>query len=223
MSLITPAYYRFFEELSRNMNREWFKQHKEIFMRDVFLPFKELTELVIEKSREVDPGIRIDFKQAAFRIYRDTRFSADKSPYKLWMGAAVSREGRKNTRYPEIYFQFGPKENFIAGGLYRPDKETLRKIREAIYKNPARIDRINNDPLLRKFFPAGIQGERNKRLPLKEWQELSRKQPMILNKNFYTFRTYTPQEIMRPGMADFITDHFRAMKAWNTFLLEITG
>ncbi len=218
---ITPAYYRFFEELERHMNRDWFKAHKDVFERDVFYPFKELTERVIEKSREIDPGIQLDFKQAAFRIYRDTRFSNDKSPYKLWMGAAVSRMGRKNTMYPEIYFQFGLHQNFIAGGLYRPDKQVLFKIRQAIHEHPEIMDEIHHDQQLRKFFPEGLQGERNKRLPYKEWMETAKRQPFILNKNFYTFKTLDRNEVMRPDLDNFIVDHFGAMEKWNRFLMDV--
>ncbi len=220
--LISPEFYQFVKDVAANNNREWFKRHKERYEKNVFLPFKELTEQVIELMQQLDPVIQIDYKQAAFRFHRDTRFSKDKSPYKLWMGAAVSREGRKNTRYPEIYFQFGPGENFIAGGLYRPDKDTLYNIREKIAKNPKEFEEILHDKRILKQFPGGFKGERNKRLPVKQWQELAGKYPFLLNKQFYTIKYYTPEEILQQDdLAAFIVRHYQAMQKFNDWLLDL--
>jgi len=218
---ITPQYYNFLKEVAANNNRDWFKAHKEQFDETVFLPFKALTETVIEKMQKIDSEIHINFKQAAFRFYRDTRFSADKSPYKLWMGAAVSRIGRKNTQYPELYFQFGPGENFIATGLYRPDKETLYQIRSKIAENPKEFEAVLNDKTFLKIFPDGIQGERNKRLPVKEWQQLAEKYPVVLNKQFFAVNFYSPDDIMRPDLADFIIAHYKATEVFNQWLFAI--
>ncbi len=221
---ITPKFYEFIKDVARNNNREWFKMHKKRFETDVFFPFRSLTENVITLMQQIDPGIGIDFKQAAFRFYRDTRFSKDKSPYKLWMGAAVSRMGRKNTRFPEIYFQFGPGENFIAGGLYRPDKETLYHIREKIAENPEAFEAILNDKQILNRFPCGFKGERNKRLPLKSWQTLSKKYPFILNKQFYTIKYYKPQEILQQtDLAGFIVQHYTDMQKFNEWLMRVVS
>ncbi|NPA46361.1 MAG: DUF2461 domain-containing protein [Chlorobi bacterium] len=220
--MITPAYYAFLDELKQNMNRPWFKANRERFERDVFRPFELLVGYVMESlRRDMDLPPMIQPRDLMFRFYRDTRFSADKSPYKLWMGAVVSKGGRKNDRYPELYFQLGADENFIGTGLYRPSKEMLFRIREAIHRNPARIRAIHEDPLLRRFFPEGLLGERNKRLPFKEWMETAAKEPLILNKRFYTYRTY-PRETFLGDPSEFIAAHFHAMEAWNKFLLEIS-
>ncbi len=220
MKYITSEFYNFFKDLAANNNREWFNAHKEKYTEHVFNPFKSLTENVIKKMSDIDPNIQITYKDAAFRIYRDIRFSADKSPYKLWMGAVVNRIGRKNSSFPEIYFQFGPGENFIAGGLYQPDKEILYKIREYIARHPKTFDKINNDEILRKYFPEGFQGERNKRLT-KEWMKIADQQAFILNKNFYTFRKYRPEEIMIKNLDEFIVSHYQAMQKWNSFLIKL--
>jgi uncharacterized protein (TIGR02453 family) len=203
------------------MNRDRFKSHKAVFERDVLLPFRELTEQVIQGIYRLDPSIHIDFKQAAFRIHRDTRFSKDKSPYKLWMGAVVSREGRKNTRWPEIYFQLGLHTNFIGAGLYRPDKETLNKIRYAIAENPGKFRAVLTDAEMLEYFPGGITGERNKRLPDKYLMEVSRECPYVLNKQFITFRSYPRERFIQPGIAGFIVAHYKAMAKFNAFLNEI--
>jgi len=219
---LTPQFYSFLKDVAAHNDREWFKLNRFRFDNDVFLPFKELTEQVIELMQQIDPDIQINFKQAAFRFYRDTRFSADKSPYKLWMGAAISRGGRKNTRYPEIYFQFGPGENFIAGGLYRPDKEILFRIREKIAKNPAEFEAILTDKQILKQFPDGFKGERNKRLPVKQWQVLAKQYPALLNKQFYTIIYYKPEDILNQAdLPAFIVRHYQALQKFNDWLMEL--
>ncbi len=219
---LTPLFYSFLKDVAAHNDREWFNLNKFRYENDIFLPFKELTNQVIELMQQIDPAIQIDFKQAAFRFYRDTRFSADKSPYKLWMGAAVSRVGRKNTRYPEIYFQFGPGENFIAGGLYRPDKEILFRIREKIAENPVIFEKILSDTTVLQQFPDGFKGERNKRLPVKHWQELSKIHPVLLNKQFYTIKYYTPKEILnQANLPAFIVRHYQALQKFNDWLIML--
>ncbi len=220
--MITQAYYDFFDALKENMNRDWFKARKAEFETAVKEPFEQLVEEVISRMREIDPEIRIGYKEAAFRIYRDTRFSKDKSPYKLWMGAVVSRIGRKNRQFPEIYFQFGSEENFIGAGLYCPSKEMLSEIRSYIAANPDEIEAINNDPLMRRYFPKGLQGERNKRLPGKEWMQIARQQPLILNKQFYTYKTLERKDVIdNPDLAVQILAHYLAMDKFNSLIFKI--
>ena len=217
---ILPQFYELFKLLAANNNREWFMEHKNEFEKYVFMPFKRLTEEVIFLMQRIDPAIHIIYKDAAFRFYRDIRFSQDKSPYKLWMGAVVNRIGRKNTRYPEVYFQFGPGENFIAVGLYRPDKETLFKIRKKIAAQPDVFQHVNEDKFFRSFFPEGIQGEKNKRLP-KEWMSVAEKQPLLYNKQFYAIKYFTPDEIVNTDLARLIVSHYQAMHLFNDWLMDL--
>ncbi len=220
---MNTEFFDFFDRLAANMNSEWFNAHKDTYKQRVYQPFYDLTSRCLQLARaEIDPAIPADPRRAMFRIYRDIRFSADKSPYKLWMGAVISRGGRKNSRWPELYFQFGHERNFIAGGLYRPDKEILTRIRAAIAADPDRIDRFNTDESLRRFFPGGLTGERNKRLPSKEWMQIAGRQPFILNKQFYTYKEIPRDEILRiDDLSRWIIDHFHAMRAWNDFLMEL--
>ncbi len=221
MSYITKEYFQFFKKLANNNDRDWFNTHKEHYLQVVYNPFKYLTETVIEKMNDIDPNIQISSKEAMFRIYRDVRFSKNKEPYKLWLGAAVSRSGRKNAQYPEIYFHFGHDESFIAAGLYRPDKETLHKIRMAIAGNPDAFKKVKNSSTMHSIFPNGILGERNKRLA-KEFMQVSEDEPFILNKQFYTIKKFTQKEIVNQNnLPDFIVKHYLAMQDFNQYLLEI--
>ncbi|HFX17823.1 MAG TPA: DUF2461 domain-containing protein [Flavobacteriales bacterium] len=218
---LTPEYFNFLKELAANHNREWFQTNKNRFEQHVSAPFTALTQNVIYLMQQIDPQINIDYKQAAFRFYRDTRFSADKSPYKLQMSAVVSRMGRQNTHYPEVYYQFGPGDNFIAVGLYRPDKDTLTKIRQAITEHPQAFDEMIQQPDILKYFPNAWQGERNKRLLNKQWQQLAKQQPYLLNKQFYAITHYSPQDLLCPDLPQFIVAHYQSAHAFNEWLLKL--
>jgi uncharacterized protein (TIGR02453 family) len=122
----------FLRDLKTNNNREWFQANKDRYhkAREVFESFiNELIPLI----RTIDPLVdMVTAKDCVFRIYRDVRFSADKAPYKFNMGAYIARGG-KSSELAGYYVHFEPGECFLAGGLYMPPAETLKKIREEIY------------------------------------------------------------------------------------------
>jgi uncharacterized protein (TIGR02453 family) len=122
----------FLKELKVNNNREWFQANKKRYdqARQVFESF--INDL-IPRIRTLDPLVdMITAKDCVFRIYRDVRFSSDKSPYKPNMGAYIAKGG-KNSTMAGYYVHFEPGASFLAGGLYMPPPETLKKIREEIY------------------------------------------------------------------------------------------
>ncbi|WP_028296450.1 DUF2461 domain-containing protein [Olivibacter sitiensis] len=125
----------FLRDLRENNNREWFEANRSRYelawqnMKDF------VGELIIALSK-VDPYIHADIpvSKCVFRIYRDTRFSKDKTPYKEWLGAGISTAGRKLAG-PEYYLHISPGQSFIAGGYWRPEKEHLAAIRQEIDYN----------------------------------------------------------------------------------------
>ena len=92
----------FLKELSKNNNREWFHANKKRYEADLKKPFEAFIGQLIESFNRIDPSIEIQPKEAIFRIYRDTRFSKDKTPYKTHVGAIISKYGRKGKEYPDI-------------------------------------------------------------------------------------------------------------------------
>jgi uncharacterized protein (TIGR02453 family) len=122
----------FLKDLKANNNREWFQANKEKYnqARQVF---ESIINELIPVVRSIDPLVdMITAKDCVFRIYRDVRFSGDKSPYKTNMGAYIARGGRKSVM-AGYYVHFEPGASFLAGGLYMPPPETLKKVREEIY------------------------------------------------------------------------------------------
>ncbi len=136
-----PILFDFLKDLKSNNNREWFQANKERYeaAKQVFETF--INDL-IPHLRTIDPLIdMITARDCVFRIYRDVRFSADKSPYKPNMGAYIARGG-KNSPLAGYYVHFEPGGSMLAGGLYMPPAETLKKIRDEIFYKPDDFKKI---------------------------------------------------------------------------------
>jgi uncharacterized protein (TIGR02453 family) len=124
--------FEFLKELKTNNNRDWFHANKDRYDRARH-EFESFINELIPMIRTVDPLVdMVTAKDCVFRIYRDVRFSHDKAPYKPNMGAYIARGG-KNSALAGYYVHFEPGESMLAGGLYMPPAETLKKIREEIY------------------------------------------------------------------------------------------
>ena len=156
--------YEFLQELSENNNREWFQANKPRYeaLRAQWLD--ELQRLLDGMAREVDPRVAyLQAKDCAYRIYRDIRFSADKTPYKTYFSALISPYGRK-TDYAAYYIHVGLDERGLYGGLWNPDSTKLKKVRRAIVDNIDEFREILDNPDLRRLYP-GWEGRSLKTIP----------------------------------------------------------
>lgn len=191
MTWFTKEYEKFFKELESNNNREWFTENKKRFEQHVKKPFNDFVGDMILEMQKYDPSCRIEPKDAIFRIYRDVRFSKDKTPYKTRMSAIISSGGRKNMTKAGMYVEIGNKHLRIYGGVYQPSKDQLQAIRQEILYNMDDFDRMIKDKKFVQYFDQ-IRGEQNKRLP-KEFAEIQEQQPLIANKQFYYYSDLDPK------------------------------
>lgn len=173
----------FLRDLSLNNNREWFNEHKETFKVYVEKPFHQFVDDLIEQLRELDPKIQISAKEAVFRIYKDIRFSKDKTPYKEYMAALISKNGRKDHSTPGLYFELRKDGIQIYTGVYEPNKEQLANIRYFIAEHLTEFNKLLQQKAFVKRFGT-IQGEKNKLIP-SDLKEAAAKQQLIYNKHFY--------------------------------------
>lgn len=125
----------FLTALKENNNRDWFEENKHRHL-DAKAQVESLIEKLIIGLSEFDPHIHqeISPKKCLFRIYRDIRFSKDKTPYKTWYSAGISVDGRK-LEGPEYYIHIEPNNSYLAAGYWRPKKEHLADIRQEIDYN----------------------------------------------------------------------------------------
>ena len=115
----------FLAELEVNNNRDWFNANKERFKSKVEEPFIQYIDHLIPLARKQGASIRGNGKDCVFRIYRDVRFSKDKSPYKLHMAAFLGHEGKKDFDHPGFYIEFTADMLRVYSGLYQPEKDLL--------------------------------------------------------------------------------------------------
>jgi uncharacterized protein (TIGR02453 family) len=143
----------FFRGLERNNTREWFTPRKAVFEAEVRGPMIELVARINEdfKSFAVDYVQAVPAK-ALYRIYRDTRFSNDKTPYKTHVGAMFHRQGLPKNTCAGFYVGISHRQVEIAGGMYMPGPEELAAVREAIARRPAEFLKLANDRRLTKVM-----------------------------------------------------------------------
>jgi len=154
----------FLRQLEQNNNREWFNDHKSDYQQ-AREQFELILNQVIADLSRVDPGIRGQkAADAVYRIYRDIRFSPDKTPYKNNFGAHLSRGG-KNSGGPGYYVNVQPGACFLSGGIYMPDKEKLKAIRKEIYLFPEDFSALIENTTFKKSF-SFFQEDKLKRPPV---------------------------------------------------------
>jgi uncharacterized protein (TIGR02453 family) len=159
-----PETLRFLRALKRNNNREWFLQNKAVFEEKVKAPMLSLVEELGGAIQGFAPELNTDPKRAIFRIYRDTRFSADKTPYKTQIAAHFSPRSPNKQGYAGLYFHISPEDVLIAGGIYMPGSEELREIRNYIADHADELRTILRNARYRKYY-GELQGEKAKRAP----------------------------------------------------------
>jgi uncharacterized protein (TIGR02453 family) len=143
---------RFLRGLKRNNRREWFEERRSIYEQELKAPMLALIERLTEGMAEYAPGHVRPASKCLFRIYRDTRFSANKAPYKTHLGAWWSRSGLEKTSGGGYYMHVGAEEFVIAAGAYMPEKEQTLAIRRHFLEHYEEWKGIIGDrKLLRSF------------------------------------------------------------------------
>jgi len=164
--LITPRTFAFLRELAQHNNREWFTENKQRYLdevRDPLLQFvAEFGSRLAKISRHMvaDPS---PVGGSLFRIYRDTRFSHDKRPYKTHAGMTFRHAAGRDVHGPVFYLHLEPGMIFMAAGMWHPEPEALGKIRDAIVANPKRWKALRGHKAFR--IDQGDAGDQLKRVP----------------------------------------------------------
>ena len=149
--------FSFLSDLERNNTREWFNENKDRY-QEALSQFRELASEMIAGISSFDPTLDgIDAKQSIFRIYKDVRFSKDKSPYKTHMGCWMTKGGRKSSD-AGFYFHLEPGKSFAAAGVWMPPADQLKLIREEILYNPETYLEVVSKLLsLKKYERGGLE------------------------------------------------------------------
>jgi len=218
MAYFTQDYLNFLTELNQNNNRDWFNDNKKRFKENVEAPFKAFLQDLIDVASAADTRISITPKEAMFRIYKDIRFSKDKTPYKTHMSAIVGEGGRKGMKSNGIYIHSGFDSFGIFAGAYRPQPKQVKLIREAIVSDMDGFKGILDDKNFKEKF-GEVRGEEHKRIP-KEFAEEYEKQPLLIKKAFYVNHNFPADTILKENIIDICMEHFMAVQDFGAFLSE---
>ncbi|MEI6123510.1 MAG: DUF2461 domain-containing protein [Bacteroidota bacterium] len=205
----------FLTELSVNNNREWFANNKKKYDR-AKADFVKITEGMIKEIGTFDAEmLKLKPQDCIFRIFRDVRFSKDKSPYKTNFGASFNKSGRKvhNAGY---YLHLQPGSSFLGGGIYMPEPETLKKIRQEIYYNFDEFEAIINDKEFVKYYTT-VDGSKLI-LPPKGYEKDFRGIEYLKYKDYIAMHQFDPLKLTEEKLFEFSIKAYKAMKKFNDFL-----
>lgn len=155
---------RFLKQLKKNNNREWFAKHKPEYEDFVKLPMQSMIAGLKAPMEKVAPEFEVNPKRSMFRIYRDTRFSNDKTPYKTHVAAVFHLRGHWE-QSAGFYVHIEPGGVYAGGGIYMPDGDQLKKIRRAIADHAEEFQAIVGSPKFKRTF-KGLESEQLQRAPL---------------------------------------------------------
>jgi len=213
--MLSKQYFDFLNKLKFNNNKEWFQKNKPVYDQ-LKLSFEEIVSELINSISEFDPGInQLNPKDCVFRIYKDIRFSKDKTPYKTNFGAFFVPGGKKSGK-AGYYLHIEPGECFLGGGIYMPPPPVLKKLREEVFYNLDELSSIISNKDFKKYF-KGISGSKTTFMP------------KGFDKNFKgaEYLKYKDYTVIFPVSDDFYLHKdafketikiFKAMKPFNDFL-----
>ena len=214
MQLFSPDSLAFLRGLARNNQRSWFEAHRDDYERHVKTPMADFVEEMDLRLAGIAPEIVGDPKRSVFRIYRDVRFSADKSPYKkhaaCWFfhGEGSSKVGREaHGGGAGFYFHLEPRASLVAGGCWMPPRPALQKFRAAIAADPQAFERIVLAPAMKKRMSGLDEGGMLKRVP-RGFAADHRAARWLRFQSFTVGRSLTDAEVTGPRLTTILAKDF---------------
>lgn len=213
-------FYRFFEDLSQNNERAWFNENKARYHESVVNPISEFIVYMAPRLEAISPHYIANPKPhggSMFRIYRDTRFSRDKTPYKTHAGVQFRHKAGKDAHAPGFYVHLAPEGVFFGGGVWLPPNPVLNRIRDYIVDNANAWGRIRNSKKV--LGSGGIRGDSLKRPP----RGFDAEHPHIEDlkkKSFYVATEVSAATSLRPDFADQVTDGFKLAAPMMHFITD---
>ncbi len=212
--------FRFFEELEQNNNRDWFNANKTRYMESVVHPMGDFIVAMQPRLKAISEHYIADPKPhggSMFRIYRDARFSKDKTPYKTHVACQFRHDAGKDVHGPGFYVHLGQDEVFYGGGIWHPPGPQLNLIRDFIADNARSWARIKNARKVQDV--GGIKGDSLKRPPRGFNAEHVHIED-LKRKSFYVMTEARPKDALAPDFADQVADGFGRAAALNRFVCD---
>lgn len=217
----SPQTFQFFKDLKENNYKEWFEANKQIYEKELLNPLKALVTTLSPTMYNIDAGIELRPHRALSRIYRDTRFSKNKDPYKdfMWMAfqVPVTREEWKD--YPGYFMELTANSYTLGLGLFQPKKKVMDNLREEISLNSIEFQENTQASVFDRGYT--VHGEEYKRSIANDLPEYF--QPWIQRKGVWVAKTRPiSKEVYSPDFAIQIKEDFEALEWLYNFMKEAT-
>jgi uncharacterized protein (TIGR02453 family) len=223
-----PAF-KFLRGIKRNNRREWFQEHRSEYEECVLVPMRGLVEELDVRLGRFAPEFVGDPKRSIFRIYRDVRFSKDKSPYKThaacWFSHRNAGHGVGSETHGAgagFYFHLEPGASLVAGGIWMPPRASLNRIREVLADRPKEFGAILRRPAFRRRFPVLGEESMLKRLP-RGFVAGHPAEPWLRYVSFTVSARLADREVLSPALGDRVERDFRLMLPLVRWLNDALG
>ncbi len=211
---------QFFEELAANNNRDWFAENKSRYHDSVVEPIGDFIVAMAPRLKKISKHYIADPRPhggSMFRIYRDTRFSKDKTPFKTQAGIQFRHSAGRDAHGPGFYIHLSPSEVFFGGGIWHPPGPVLNQIRDSIADNVRSWARLANAKKTRET--GGIRGDQLKRPPRGFDAEHIHIED-LKRKSFYIMTEASPRSMLKVDFLDQVSDAFRRAAPLNRFVCD---
>ncbi len=205
----------FLEAMETNNNREWFNLHREVYDKA-----KAVFDLFVEQVGRGIEQFDAEFKYTnpkfyTYRIYRDVRFSKNKLPYKNHFGAYFCNGGRKSP-LAGYFLKIQKGESVVGGGIYRPEREMLKAIRQEVYYSFKELDNIINEKKFKSFYPKLIE-DKLKRGPKNYAKECDAIE-YLKYKSYAVAHPFADREVLGANFQNQVLDSFELLKPLTEYL-----
>jgi uncharacterized protein (TIGR02453 family) len=214
----TAAFFQFLRELKVNNRRDWFAANKARYQRDVEAPMQQFILDLGDRLHHISPRFRADPRRVGgsmFRIYRDTRFSADKSPFKPWVAARFAHSAPGDGSVPAFYLHLEPGDSVGGGGIYHPDPASLLRVRQRIAAAPREWRAVLKTGL-------AVQGDSLKRVP-PGFEPRHRFADDLKRKDHYVLTSFTTRDVTGSRFLDLYTETCERTAPLVAFLTRALG
>ena len=220
-----PEGLQFLADLGQNNDRDWFNARKQLYMDHIVAPAVAFVETMGERLRFISPHIQYDTRTngqgSLMRIYRDTRFSEDKSPYKTWIGIRFWEGGGKASENPGFFFGFDATAGGLHVGMHGFDKAMLTAYREAVDDDELGSELKTALAAVRGAGNYEINGEHYKRVPRGYDQDHPRADLLRYNTLYVSSPGIEPAVLSSAGLVDVVMDHCEKMAPVQRWLVKV--
>jgi uncharacterized protein (TIGR02453 family) len=217
----------FYQDLARNNDKVWFDAHKQDYKHYVLAPAQDFVVAMGERLRTIAPDIVMDTRTngagSIFRIYRDTRFSKDKTPYKPFLGIFFWEGARKKMENSGFYFHLEPPRLMLAAGMYMFCRPTLEKYRQAVIDPKLGVSLIKAVEQVEANGPYEISTLHYKRVPRGFDSNHENARFLRFNGLSASIESDIPEEIHSPDILDYCLARFQDMAPLHRWLVKMAG